>query len=102
MPIIRATSPSATRIDVEVRLLSFDRIAMTTQVTAERRYKTIFTQKAGTAAPEAAPGKLSALTAGITLSANKKETETNRTAQTSSVRLQNTWSILMIPSVHDS
>ncbi len=69
---------------------------MKTQVAAESSNKTIITQKAGMAAPEAAPGKLSDLTAGITISANKNETETKRAAQTSSIRRQNKWLIFMI------
>jgi hypothetical protein len=97
-PNIRATSPTTTRLDVEARLRSFDTITITAQTIAANRVKPKFTQKAGTALAGLAPGELSDLTAGITLSANNTAIKTRRIVQPSNIPLLDVRLIFIITS----
>jgi len=97
-PNIRTTSPTTTRLDVEARLRSFDTITITAQTVAATRVKPKFTQNAGTALAGLAPGELSDLTAGITLSANNMATKTRRIIQPSNIRLLDMRLIFIISS----
>jgi hypothetical protein len=62
-------------------------MTITAQAVAATRVKPKFTQNAGTALSGLAPGELSDLTAGITISANNMAIMTRRIVQPSNIRL---------------
>ena len=96
-PSIKTIIPTIISPDLDIHLRSFDFIAINKIVRAERRFRPIFIQNAGTAFSGAAPGNLSALTDGITPDIRTMAMITITTEQTSSIRWQVKYLTFIIP-----